>query len=156
MKSSFIIIGLLLFPQGALSQSNDFRSAYESFKNQAKQEYASFRDQANKEYADFVRRAWVSYKTLPAIPKPKEENVPPIIIEEEDKKKPIEDNPIVIEEQIDIPEPTPQPVPVAPVREHPNPMKQTFAFSLYGTEMQVRLDETLKFRLPDLKTESIA
>ena len=156
MKSSFIIIGLLLFPQGALSQSNDFRSAYESFKNQAKQEYASFRDQANKEYADFVRRAWVSYKTLPAIPKPKEENVPPIIIEEEDKKKPIEDNPIVIEEQIDIPEPTPQPVPVAPVREHPNPMEQTFAFSLYGTEMQVRLDETLKFRLPDLKTESIA
>lgn len=156
MKNIVLMIILILCSICTSAQNNDFHSAYNSFKSLVKQEYRDFRDKANKEYANFVRQVWTSYKPLPTIPKPKEENVPPIIIEEEDKTKPIEDNPIVIEEQINVPKPTPQPAPVVPIREQPYLVEQTFMFSLYGTEMQVRLDEALKFRVPDLKTESIA
>lgn len=156
MYRSLFVIAIILSCANAMAQDDDFRSVYESFKKQTKLEYSDFRDKANKEYIDFIRQAWTSNKAFLTIPKPKEKNVPPVIIKEEDRKKPIEDNPIVIEEQIGIPKPTPQPVPVVPIREQPHPMEQTFAFSLYGTEMQVRLDEALKFRLPNLKTESIA
>ncbi|MEY8684832.1 hypothetical protein AB9N12_01380 [Bacteroides sp. AN502(2024)] len=152
-----LILTILLFNAIlAFAQDNDFRSAYDSFKNQAKQDYNDFRDKANREYADFIRQAWLSYKTLPAVPKPKEKEVPPVIIREEDKKKPIDDRLVVIEEEINIPTPQPQPVPVAPIREQPHPVEQSFAFSLYGTEMRVRLDDALKFRLPNLELESIA
>ena len=156
MKSVAIVIVLSFVSQIICAQNNDSRSVYESFKNQAKQEYNDFRNKANQEYADFLRQAWASYQILPAIPKPKPENVPPEIIKGEDKKKPLEDNPIVIEEEIEIPAPTPQPVPVAPIREQVQPMEQSFAFSLYGTKMQVRLGDALKFRLRNLDIESVA
>lgn len=45
---------------------------------------------------------------------------------------------------------------MAPIYEQFHPVKQSFVFLLYGTEMQVRLDNTFKNRLPNLKLESIA
>lgn len=156
MKLSFMIIGCCFASQVIFAQNKDFYSSYDSFKNQARREYDDFRNKANQEYADFIRQVWVSYKTLPPVPKPKEKNRPPVTIREEDKRKLIEDNPIIIEEKIGIPEPMPQPIPVVPIREQAHPTKQSFVFSLYGTELQVRLDNTLKFQLPDLEYESIA
>lgn len=151
-KLSFMFVFFSLINKA----QNTFQDTYNEFRQQVRTEYNDFRNKANQEYADFLRKAWASYQTLPAIPKPKKENVPPVIIKEEDRKKPLEDNLVVIEEEIVLPAPTPQPVPVAPIREQVQPMEQSFAFSLYGTKMQVRLDDALKFRLRDWDIESIA
>ena len=65
-------------------QNNKFRKAYEEFKQQAQQKYNNFRKESNEQYAVFLKQAWEQYKALPAIPKPKDEIVPPVTIPEED------------------------------------------------------------------------
>ena len=71
--------GLLASTNG-FAQNNNPRKAYDDFKKQAQQKYNDFRTQANEEYAAFLKRAWEQYNSLPAIPKPKDETVPPITI----------------------------------------------------------------------------
>ena len=88
MKGIFVFVLLFaIFPNESYSQVDEFRKAYEDFKGQAQKEYSDFRDQANKEYAEFMRHAWENHKTLPAKPKPIEEDVPPVVIKEEEKRK---------------------------------------------------------------------
>lgn len=140
----------------ASAQVDEFRRSYDEFRNQAKQDYEDFRKTANDRYADFVRQAWVESKTLPATPKPIDERIKPIVIKEEDKNKPIEDKPVVIDEVIETPEPFTQPKPVCPIREQPSPIDDYFSFSLYGTEMKVRANAAMRFRLNDINMNSIA
>lgn len=137
------------------AQVNEFRKAYDAFRNQAKQEYEDFRKKANQDYADFVRKAWAEYQTLPAVPKPEDDKTTPVVIKEEDKKRPIEDTPVVIEEEIEIPAPAPQPKPVAPIREQEGD-DDRLAFVLYGTDMSVRLSPSQKFKLEKLDVNEIA
>lgn len=150
---SVIFIGCSI---SASAQINEFQRAYQEFRNQAKLGYEDFRKKANEDYAAFVRKAWAEYQTLPAVPKPEDDKEIPIIIKEEDKKKPIEDTPVIIEDVIDIPEPSPQPKPVYPIREQPIPTNEYFPFVLYGTEMRVRANDTMKFRLKDISNNSLA
>lgn len=138
------------------AQVDEFRKAYDEFRNQAKQEYEDFRKKANEEYAEFVRNAWAEHKTLPAKPKPIEKDVPPIVIKDEDKKRPIEDTPVVIEEEIDIPDPTPQPKPVSPIKEQEEDGVERLKFALYGTNMSVRLSESKKISLAKVSKREIA
>ena len=137
------------------AQVDDFRKAYDEFRNQAQQEYEDFRKKANEEYAEFMRKAWENHKTLPATPKPIEKDVPPVVIKDEDKKRPIEDTPVIIEEEIDIPAPTPQPKPISPIREKDGE-EDRLSFELYGTKMSVRLTSSQKIRLSKLDNNEIA
>lgn len=153
-----IIIAIIIancYVVSSFAQIDEFRKAYEDFKGQAHKEYNEFRDKANKEYAEFVRMAWENYKTLPAVPKPVEKDVPPVVIEDKDKKRPIEDTPVIIENEIVIPAPTPQPKPVSPIREKEGEYRR-HTFAIYGTEMSVRLDPAQKIRLSKLDTDEIA
>ena len=102
-----ILFWWLLASTNGFAQNNNPRKAYDDFKKQAQQQYYDFRTQANEEYAAFLKRAWEQYNVLPAIPKPKDETVPPITIPEEDKNKPIESNPIPIKEVVVPPTPNP-------------------------------------------------
>lgn len=137
------------------AQVDEFRKAYEDFKGQAQKEYSDFRDKANKEYAEFLRHAWENHKTLPAKPKPIEKDVPPVVIKDEDKKRPIEDTPIIIEEEIDVPAPTPQPKPISPIKEK-NGDDDRHSFALYGTKMSARLVPSQKIKLAKLDIKEIA
>lgn len=139
----------------ASAQVDEFQKAYDEFRNQAKQEYEDFRKKANEEYAEFVRKAWAEHKTLPAVPVPIEKDVPPVVIKDEDKKRPIEDTPVVIDEEIDIPAPTPQPKPFSPIKENEG-QDVYHSFILYGTEMNVRLEDSQKFKLAKLELNEIA
>ena len=87
------IAGAIFFiaPTTSSAQTNDFQSQYENFKKQAKAEYEDFRAQCNAEYVEFVKEAWKEYKALPAIPRPKDEIVFPVIRPNKDKGKKIED-----------------------------------------------------------------
>ena len=137
------------------AQVDDFRKAYDEFRNQAQQEYEDFRKKANEEYAEFMRKTWENHKTLPAKPKPIEKDVPPVVIKDEEKKRPIEDTPVIIEEEIDIPAPTPQPKPISPIKEKEGESDR-LAFALYGTKMSVRLVPSQKIKLAKLDINEIA
>lgn len=137
------------------AQVSDFMKEFQSFRNKALQDYQDFRNKANADYAEFVRKAWSEYRTLPAVPKPEDDRTTPVVIKEEDKDKPVEDNPVVIEEVIETPKPTPQPKPVSPIREQPTPSNDYFTFTLYGTEMRVRANDKMKFRLKDIGNNTL-
>ena len=155
------ILGLcVLFVVGSLTanaQVNEFKEAYNAFRQQAIKEYFDFRNKANKEYTDFMRQAWQSYQALPEIPKPKDESpVPPTPYPDEDKDKPVKDTPKPYEEVVPIAEPQPQPKPVEPIREEPQPAETYFTFSFFQTECKVRLDERHRFTLKDCQVNTLA
>lgn len=133
-----------------------FEDVYNEFRRQAQTDYESFRDEANRKYAEFVREAWKQHKLLPAIPKPKDEDKPPVVIKDEERQKPIEDNPLPIGNTVKPPVPAPQPVPVAPIREQPQPAEKLVAFTVYGTEMKVRFNDEQRFELSDCSEQSVA
>ena len=155
----FAFVYLLPYMVAAQS-SNDLEKQYEEFRKQAKKEYSDFRRECNLQYAEFIRKVWKEYRMMPAIPVPKEKNVPIVVHPEEDKGAPIPTTPLD-EKKPDVtvvptPETIPQPLPVAPVKEEPQPMDQYFAFTFYGTECKVRLDETHRFNLPYCNEKAVA
>ena len=117
--SSILLVGVIFFiaPTTSSAQTNDFKSQYEQFKKQAKAEYEDFRAQCNAQYAKFVKEAWKEYKVLPAIPRPKDETVPPVIRPNKDKGKKMEDKAITIKDVVSPIEQTPQPKPISPIYE---------------------------------------
>lgn len=156
MKLHIIIVALGLFSSMAVSaQIDEFRKKYEEFKQKARQEYNEFRDEANRQYAEFMLTAWKQYKTLPVIPKPKDEDIKPVVMPEEDKEKNIESNPIKIEEIVKPPVPEPQPVPVAPIRDEPE-IDKKYVFTFYGVSCSVRMNDNAKFSMPDYNVEQMS
>lgn len=136
---------------------DSMRAAYEQYRQQVRTEYENFRDKANKDYAEFVKQAWKQFGAMPAIPKPVEKDIPPVVIKEEEQYKPIEDRSLPIEEEIvEIPAPQPQPVPVAPIKEQPVVKEETVSFSVYGTRMSVRFTDDERFTLSDCSEQSVS
>lgn len=135
-------------------QNNDLRKAYEEFKQQAQQKYNNFRKESNEQYAMFLKQAWEQYKALPAIPHPKEKPKPPIIFSEEDKNKPIENIPIPIKNVVSPPGPTPQPIPIEPIKEHTQQEEYPIAFVYCGTKCTVRINDEIKNILLNLECDN--
>lgn len=155
----FAFVYLLPYMVAAQS-SNDLEKQYEEFRKQAKKEYSDFRRECNLQYAEFIRKVWKEYRMMPAIPVPEEKNVPIVVHPEEDKGAPIPTTPLD-EKKPDVtvvptPETIPQPLPVTPVKEEPQPMDQYFAFTFYGTDCKVRLDDRHRFNLPYCNEKAIA
>ena len=119
-----------------------FEDVYNEFRRQAQADYESFRDEANRKYAEFVKEAWKHHKVMPAIPKPKDEKKPPVVIKDEERQKPIEDKPLPIENTVKPPVPEPQPVPVAPIPEQPKPEEEFVAFTVYVGKTMPNMDNS--------------
>lgn len=138
-------------------EKDPMRSAYDKFRQQARTEYDNFRDRANQEYAEFVKRAWQQFHAKPAVPRPVEKEIPPVVIKEEDKQKPIENRPLSIDEDVvTLPAPNPQPVPVAPIREQSVDHEESVPFIFYGTNLNVRFSEEQRFFLADCSEQSVS
>ncbi|MBQ9474734.1 MAG: hypothetical protein IJU69_00560 [Bacteroidales bacterium] len=156
MKRIIAILFLLaLMPLSAGAQGN-FREEFEKFRNQASATYSDFRGRCNREYADFLRQAWARYQAGPAIEKPKEKEVPPVVIEKDKEPLPIEDKELPFDEVIPLPEEKPQPKPVEPVRPAPVIREKTVEFVFFNTPMKVQAPEGTVFRLNSVKEDSIA
>ncbi len=132
------------------------RAEYEQFRQKSITEYEDFRRKANREYAEFIKKAWQEFGAKPAVPKPKEEEKPPVVIKEKEIVEPVKDVPVPIKETITPPAPEPQPKPVAPIREQPVPAEKWQAFSVYGTDMKVRFDDSQIFSLPSCTNEAVS
>ena len=153
---NLILLGLLFICPifSIFAQTNEFEQSYEEFRKVAMDEYNSFRRQANEEYANWMRDAWEKHTALPIIPKPKGENLPPIQFDKENSKPP-KDNPIPIE-IVPMPIINPQPLPIEPIREVPDPSPSVCQFQFYGLVCKIRFNESQKFSLSSLCNESIA
>ena len=138
--SSILVVGAILFiaPRPSSAQTNDFKSQYEQFKKQARTEYEDFRAQCNAEYVEFVKEAWKEYKVLSAIPRPKDEIVPPVIRLNKDKGKKRKDKAITIKDIVSPIEQTPQPMPISPIYEKEQQAENKYQFTYCGTECSVQ------------------
>lgn len=133
----------------------EHNSRHEEFRKQHHAEYNVFRERINREYAAFIERIWNDYRAFKGVPVPDDTPVPPVVMPEEDKDKPIEENPVVIEEVVTPVTPQPQPEPIKPISPNPTPTKK-FATTYHGTKMEVRLDKDKQFLLPSTREENIA
>lgn len=157
IKKGLLLGCVLCLSTPLVAQTDNFRQAYDAFRQQARQTYDDFRANANKEYAEFVRKAWEEYQALPAITKPKEENIPPIVIADEDVLQPIKGKPVLIDEEIRMaPKFEPQPVPVSPIREEPTSDEKWVSFIFYGTPLKVRFGENQRFTLTKCTESKVA
>jgi hypothetical protein len=151
MKRVFFLLlaGAQCLAAGA--QQSAARQSYEAFRRQALAQYDAFRAKAVAEYIDFMRQAWQRFEAHDSIPRPRQEvtPVPPQVMPDEERRKPIEDRPLtmpVVRPQRDeapAPRPYIAPAPVAPVL-----ADKRVDVVLYGTACPVRAD---KSQLPTLR-----
>jgi hypothetical protein len=137
------------------AQNADPRKAYEEFKKKAIGDYDDFRQQANRKYADFLAEAWKSFRTMPAISKPKEKPVPPVKYDN-NQVKPLKNRPLPYDTVIApavIPE---QPKPVAPVPEVVQPDESKKSFTFYGISCSVSYPSDNNFILSDVAQKSLS
>ncbi len=131
-------------------------------------EFEEFRRKRNEKFAEFVRSRWALFETVKGTPKPKEQEVPPILFDK-DKLIPPTPNPLPFDEIVKINIPTPQPLPIEPIEEIPigKPIKDgakepvwkeepSLRFEFFGTPLQVRLDKSKQFRLKKISENAIA
>ncbi len=164
--------------------AQEVQEQFDAFSHEAARDFATFRDSANNEYARFVRQAWAEFESFAAPPLPKEKPVPPVVMPEEDRKNPLEDKPVVIEEVVKPAPPMPQPQPIVPIPEvkprdneepvqpivkptppapKPKPTPPTpvekekpLRFLCYGTTLEVSLYRHNKFSLRAVDNNAIA
>ena len=128
----------------------------DSFRKESRKDFEAFRQQCMKEYADFMRNPWKSFEEKKPLPAPKKDTVPPVVMPEEDKQQPKEDNQVKIDEVVKPTPVEPQPQPVAPIEVVPIENQPTVGFVFFGTDGTVRFDKSKLIRLQGIKESSIA
>ena len=135
-----------------MAQSQNPKSQYENFKQQARKQYDDFRTKANQQYADFLSRVWRRYNGDAPIEKPKEKEIAPIeydkkLYDKERKDEAYRDDEgdmyyqqkgirrkvairrggkgkeLIFDEVIRIPDQEPQPTPISPIYENNDSVK---------------------------------
>ena len=156
--SSILVVGAILFiaPRPSSAQTDDFKPQYEDFKKQARVEYEDFRAQCNAEYVEFVKEAWKEYKALPAITRPKDEIVFPVIRPNKDKGKKMEDKAITIKDIVSPIEQAPQPKPITPIYEKEQQAENKCQFIYCGTDCSVRFPSDIYIDLDVCDNQHIA
>ena len=156
MKRYYILLLGLCMMSSIQAQDNDPRKAFDRFAQRSKQKFDDFRSRANEQYAEAMKRAWERFNAQPAVPRPKDETVPPVVLPEEDRDKPIETRPVPIKDVVTPPAPAPQPEPISPVEERPQPKDQTVGFVYCGTKLEVRMNASSRPRLSSCDNDALA
>lgn len=133
-------------------------SEYASYKDNKKKEFEEYRNKVNDEYAALIKKSWKEHNSIKGAPIPdKDKTVPPVVFPDEDKGKPIKDNPKPIEEVVPIVKPEPQPEPVVPIEDTPKPpIEIYYTFKFFNTNLQVRLENKHRFTLNGCNEKEIA
>lgn len=131
------------------AQTGDPKDAYAQFKRQAEAKYSNFRDEANARYAEFMEEAWEWFEAMPAIPRPKDQDVKPRTLPDEDRDKPVKNKPIRLDTVMSPPRPAPPPRPADPIEEQPVENNFFVECSFYNTPIKVRFPEDDILQLGD-------
>ncbi|MGM9844567.1 MAG: hypothetical protein ACI30S_10135 [Muribaculaceae bacterium] len=156
-----IIISIILcIAIQAFAQDDDLISKYNAFHNKAQTEYENFRYKANIEYAEFVKKSWQYFEVKQAIDKPKDDQVAPIIMTDNENDRKHESRPISTNPPIIVPKPQPQPQPIYPITPispiHEDSSEQCVTFEYLNTKCFVRYGDDINFRIGDVNEFSIA
>ncbi len=148
------------FAQSFEAERQKFIAEFNKYRKGKQQEFNEFRRKRNEEFAEYIRKKWRAFESQPEVPRPKEDEVPPVVIDEE-LPKPPSPNPLPFDEVIKITEPLPQPVPIEPIEELPQeePVAENEAFHdfvFFGTLGKVRLDKSKLFQFGGTDESSIA
>lgn len=137
---------LAIVPLMANAQVDEFEEAYRAFRQQAVKKYGDFRRQCNEEYAEFTENAWRRFNGYPPkLPPIKDKPIPPMPYD--GGKDGIKDKQLPYLDIVPITPPVPQPKPIEPIKEQPQPVDERFTFHFYGTEGRVRLSDEHRFTL---------
>ncbi len=131
---------------------------YEDFKKEAYQKYDDFRMKANEDYARFLQNAWEQFHGNSPVPRPKQKPIPPVVAPDEKNKAKIEELQIPDFEKIVPVNPTPQPRPIAPIKEVPSidNNESIVDFSYLGTRCSICVNKNLDFHLSACSNEELA
>lgn len=151
----FIGVWLVLSPRQLQAQDDNYQQRYELFRQQAQDKFTDFRTKCNAEYVKFMQQAWEAYNAMPAIPKPKDKRVPPIIFSEDYNGK-VENEPVVINNVVEPITPLPQPVPLSPIYEGKGQENNTITFMFFGTECKIRVPQNKTFGLYEKSEKALA
>ncbi|MBR1774916.1 MAG: hypothetical protein IJ759_05260 [Bacteroidales bacterium] len=154
----FVIVPCVVYSQNDYDKfKQKANEQYERFKQKSDKNYNDFKDKANKQYAEFMERAWKQYNAFAGITPPKNEPIPPVVMPEEDRNKPVIDNNKPIDEVIKPQPVVPQPEPVEPIKEEKQEDKgQTFSFRFYGTDIKTTFFDNYKYSLGGTSEKQIA
>lgn len=144
------ILSIILLIVTSLS-AQTFEEQYRAFQQAAQKHYSDFREQANAEYADFLRTAWEYYKSSPAVPRPQDNPMPPVIYDDNDEQKEQEIKGDVVPQ----PQPKPVPQPVAPIIENDGESK-IVRITYYGTLFSFRAPKDKSISLPNIEAQTLA
>lgn len=150
MKKSIITSLVFLIP--VILHGQNFEDQYNAFKKEAHQQYSDFRNQCNRRYAEFLRNAWDYYEGKAPLPRPKEEAPLPPKPYKPDNEEPVKVEPVIVKPLV----PMPQPKPVEPIREQPDPVENYFEVSFYGISPKVRMPGKSVVKLNDISPSSIS
>ena len=155
-----LCIALLPLHSSAQNGADKFQEKFEKFKKQKQGKYDNFRNEVNRKYADFIRQSWAKSKPEPPVEKPKEEEVPPVIVPPQDtiSTTPIIDTPLPpIINVVEPPVIESQPIPVAPIQEIPMPVTEdVVSTECWGTTFKVRFSNNQRFKLSGYSNEDVA
>ena len=158
MKFRLILMGMVLCIAQGHAQNNkgNLHEFFEEFRRDAHKEFDDFRQQCMEEFLEFVKNPWKEFEEEKPVPAPKEDLLPPVTIPEEERGKPIEDKPVIIEEVVQ-PQPVePQPVPVSPIEEVPVENDKYVNFTFFGTPSKVRFDLADRVIMESIDENSVA
>lgn len=154
-------------PQNPASgKASSLRDRYKQLSQQSKQKYISFREECNRKYLEFVRKAWAQHEMVKAVEKPIEPRVEPIRVPDTLALRPLpllDNQRIVVREEMPLLKSIEVPMPILPVEpikevEENEEDKQfcSMPFSFYGTDLQVRLDESRRIELGNITPDRVA
>ena len=156
-KGLLLLLLYAIAMQYAEAQNNPFLKDFGEFRKEVRSDYENFRDEANRKYSDLLRESWKSQKVLKEQPKPKDEERPPVVMNEDLPVDPIKSVPVKIDEVVAcIPKSMPQPQPLAPLEENKSSSEETIGFGFFGTPLKVRFNSQQHFKLTTCSNEEIA
>lgn len=122
----------------ALKNRNDKK--FQDHIERTDKNFREHREATNAKFEDALRQPWEKKSAKKAKQKPrnKDNDIPPVVIDDDKRQVPPEDKPIVPDEIQPAPKPEPAPEPPSPVIEVPEQKDEKAVFNLYGTKFSVR------------------
>lgn len=157
--SAALMIGILTVP--AQAQENNLVEKFAKFRKKAHSDYENYRKELNGRYAEFMKKAWNSFKAEEPVARPKEEEVPPIVIEPEDTLTTVPQLPPVqqpIKKVVEPPVVPAPPQPVAPIKEITPTVEaeKKIETERWGTKFNVRFNDNQRFSLADCSNDALS
>ncbi len=130
---------------------------FDAFRAEMHKDFDGFRAEIMRDYIEFVRNPWQESKSVPSVPRPKVEPVPPVVLSDEDRDTlRVNSNPIVIKEIVK-PDPTvPQPGPIGTIPENDSEDSGSIEVSFYGTPLKIRFSANGGFHIGKVSEKNVA